>query len=148
MKRFLDKMQKAKGCWEWQAAKDKQGYGKFSYKGKDMLAHRASWMIYNGKIPDGICVLHKCDNPSCVNPKHLFLGTRKDNAKDMLNKGRSVRGEKHSASKLTEKEVLQIRKLYQRGKHGGMNSIKLANMFNTTHKTISLVVDRVNWRHV
>lgn len=78
-------------CWEWNAAKNETGYGKMSsgIRGEGNLkAHRASWIINRGPIPEGACVLHKCDNPGCVNPNHLFLGTKKDNSQDMIKKGR------------------------------------------------------------
>lgn len=104
MERFFEKVHKlpAGGCWEWTASVNAGGYGCFNYKGKVILAHRASWMIHNGEIPKGeghhgICVLHKCDNARCVNPDHLFLGTQKENIHDMEKKGRSrhVGGENH-----------------------------------------------------
>jgi len=94
------------GCWLWLASVDKDGYGQFLY-GK--RAHRYSYEYYNGVIPAGVCVLHKCDNPSCVNPEHLFLGTNRDNINDMVNKGRSLSGIKNPAAKLTEDDVSNIR---------------------------------------
>jgi len=78
---------KRNGCWEWQAAKNRKGYGQFSYLGKLYIAHRFLLQI-EGKIPDGYCVLHSCDNPSCVNPKHLSIGTNQDNVDDKMAKRR------------------------------------------------------------
>lgn len=103
-------------CWEWTAAKHKQGYGIFG-RSNERLAHRISWILINGKIPNNLFVLHSCDNPSCVNPDHLFLGTDLDNAQDRDNKARCVwpKGEKHSCSKLTDKQVLEIREIYASG---------------------------------
>jgi hypothetical protein len=79
-------------CWLWTAAQDKKGYGVIQeggfYAPKNLLAHRASWMIHCGDIPEGLCVLHRCDRPPCINPDHLFLGTVRDNHADMDNKGR------------------------------------------------------------
>jgi len=89
MKRFFEKINKTEKCWNWIAGKDKDGYGKIKIDGKMVQAHRASWVIHNGDIPNGMCVLHRCDNPSCVNPEHLFIGTRLDNARDRDVKGRN-----------------------------------------------------------
>lgn len=77
-------------CWEWAASKFKNDYGKFRHSGKTLYTHRVSWELTNGAIPDGLCVLHECDNPACVNPSHLFLGTQLDNIRDRHNKKRDV----------------------------------------------------------
>ena len=86
--KFWPKIQKENSCWIWIAAMASNNYGHLVHEGKDLYAHRGSWELHNGKIPNGLCALHKCDNPSCVNPKHLFLGTYKDNTQDMISKGR------------------------------------------------------------
>lgn len=101
-------------CWEWKVGKDKDGYGQYWFKKRPTKAHRASWEIHYGKIPDGLWVLHHCDNPSCVNPRHLFLGTVLDNNRDTIRKNRKhdVRGELHGGVKLTESQVREIRKKY------------------------------------
>jgi hypothetical protein len=77
-------------CWEWTASKQRRGYGRFKLNSKPEKAHRIAWSLVNGKIPEGMCILHKCDNPPCVNPLHLFLGTHADNMKDMRQKNRFV----------------------------------------------------------
>ncbi len=101
-KRIWWHIRKSKACWEWTGARDIHGYGRIGndYPKKNLLlAHRAIWIITNGEIPKNLCVLHRCDNPPCVNPKHLFLGTKKDNSQDMVKKGRWAN--QFSALKLT-----------------------------------------------
>lgn len=89
MDRFFEKIRKTNDCWWWLAGKDKDGYGRIKVRGKTFQAHRFSWCIHNKKIPDGMSVLHQCDNSSCVNPEHLFLGTALDNNRDRDSKGRN-----------------------------------------------------------
>jgi len=84
------------GCWTWNLSRDKDGYGFFWWKNKQLRAHKFSWTISNGEIPTGMMVCHKCDNPSCVRPDHLFLGTGKDNIQDCLRKGRGLQGRKRN----------------------------------------------------
>jgi len=89
MNRFFDKVHKTDSCWNWTAS-TRNGYGAFKINGKVEGAHRVSWVLNNGEIPEGLFVCHKCDNPRCVNPEHLFLGTASDNMKDCYNKGRLI----------------------------------------------------------
>ena len=113
-KRFWDKVEKAGDCWLWIAGKFKQGYGSFYFKGRHIKAHRMAWELTYGAIPEGKRVCHYCDNPSCTNPEHLFLGTQKDNIRDMMAKGRSPTvgvsqvGEDNRNAKLTKEEALAI----------------------------------------
>ena len=86
--RFWSKVDKTNTCWVWKAFKNDSGYGLFSIKRHMYRAHRIAWELTNGQIPDGIEVCHHCDNPACVRPDHLFLGTQNDNIQDGINKGR------------------------------------------------------------
>ena len=118
--RFLKNINKNtnNGCWEWVMARNKWGYGRTGYRGKTYAAHRISMMIFKGfDINSKLCICHKCDNRRCVNPKHLFIGTYKDNIRDMFRKGRNrnQNGENNSQSKLREEQVREIRKSYKKG---------------------------------
>lgn len=125
-------------CWEWQASKTSADYGKFAIHHRLWLAHRVAWVLTFGPIPEGLCVLHKCDNRACCNPYHLFLGTRGDNAADSMKKGRRAR-------KLTEEEVLEIRELYAAG---GMTQQELADEFGVSNPTISYITRRKTWNYL
>ena len=115
--RFMSKVKVSDtGCWEWQAAKFTNGYGAFHVRPKQWRAHRWSYQHHHGEIPEGLCVLHSCDNPVCVNPEHLSAGTLKDNTEDMFKKGRAnkAKGSKHGAAILSESDVLLIKGLLER----------------------------------
>lgn len=151
--RFWSKVDKTKGCWEWIGSRVRTGYGQFGVGGRrvnggDMyLAHRISWIIHYGNIPAGLCVLHHCDNPACVNPQHLFLGTDKDNAVDRDKKGRRniPKGESNHNSKLTNNDVQDIRWLYASGDY---TITELGNKYHVAHSTISRAITRQCWKEV
>src|SRR4026209_597513 len=111
--RFWSKVQKTDSCWLWLASKGEHGYGWVALNNKNRHASRAAWELTNGPIPKGMFVLHRCDNPPCVRPDHLFLGTTQDNANEMSRKGRSLYGERNRRAKLTEAQVLEIRCRYK-----------------------------------
>lgn len=127
------------GCWNWTASKTKDGYGNFgSGKGH---AHKFSYQTFIGKVPKGMDVCHTCDNRACCNPNHLFLASHLENMKDMVKKKRSKRGENAASSKLTEKEVLKIRKLLE----NELPMTEIANKFNVTPTTIRAIKAKKNW---
>lgn len=143
-KYFLTKVVKLpEGCWEFKSLK-LNGYGQIGYKNKMWLAHRLSFWFFKGKIPEGICVCHSCDNPKCVNPEHLWLGDRKANAMDALKKKRTMSGEKNKASKLTWDKVKEIR-LAKAAKGKFYGNKMFADKFGVDKNTISCVVKNKNW---
>jgi hypothetical protein len=132
-------------CWIWLASRDNCGYGWFGIKGKLHRAHRVSWIIHNGLIPDNIKVCHNCDNPACVNPAHLFLATQTINIADRESKNRTAKGEK--LSKLSETQVKEIRQIYQPKKYGyGCRS--LAKKYGVSKQTILDIISRRLWKHI
>ena len=146
--RFWRKVKKGHrdACWEWQGATCEDGYGKAYLNSKNTLAHRVSWGLTNGPIPNGLHVLHKCDNPPCCNPKHLFLGTQGDNIRDMFAKGRKdSRGSANSNAKLTETQVKEIRSSYALGES---NTYELAQKYGVSQCAISCVIRRKTWAHI
>lgn len=139
---FLGKIQTDE-CWIWTGSKDKDGYG-WSNFSNEKKAHRASYRFFVGPIPDGLGVLHKCDKPSCVNPKHLFLGDCAANHADMIAKDRQPKGERHRKAKLTEAQVLDIRRLYAAGE----TPLALSRLFNVCAATIVHVATGRTWTHL
>lgn len=145
--RFFAKVLKSMdsdGCWNWIASKYRDGYGRIQFQRKSVRAHRISWQIHHGPIPDGVQVLHRCDNPLCVRPDHLFLGTHDDNMADKVAKGRQFRpeGEANGAARLSCDEVINIRKLYV---GGGRTYQSLAAQFGVSSGDIRLIVTMENW---
>lgn len=124
----------------------KYGYTRTD-KGRTVRAHRVSWEFVNGPIPKDMCILHKCDNPPCVNPSHLWLGTQLENIKDRQLKGRqkTLRGESHPNNRFSAKEIQEMRKLYSAGK---LTSYDLAKLFKTSQGTIWGIISRKSWAHI
>lgn len=145
--RFWIKVQKGPDCWELKTRPCSKGYSRVRLSGfQSNLAHRVSWELHNGKIPNGLFICHKCDNRKCIRPDHLFMGTQLDNMKDMAAKGRKrpAIGIRNRHAKLTDKKVIQIRTLYE----CGIPTRKLATKFRVTKRTIRSVVLRENWTHI
>ena len=149
--RFFNHFTKIEGgCWLWCGGKHRLGYGLFKFNGKTRTTHRISWELHRGPIPSGLCVLHKCDVPACVNPEHLFLGTVDDNNKDKSTKGRCATnihtyGELHWGARLTTKEVQEIRQLYS---SGGITQKSLGIRFGVGQAAIWQIVNRKRWKHI
>lgn len=146
--RFFAKVEKQEGaCWNWFGAKTPKGYGqiKIPRTRRQVQSHRLSWEIHRGEIPKNLCVLHKCDNPACVNPDHLFLGTKKDNARDMVSKGRHCYGERQGSHKLSEKDVRSILAMVADGK---MSQAKIAKAFGIGPMQVSRIKTGKRWAHL
>ena len=143
--RFWDKVEaQPNGCWEWQAAVTNKGYGTFQAKNRTQYAHRLAAADAKGVIPVGLFALHHCDNPPCVYPDHLYYGTAKDNAVDAKKRGRWTHGEVHASSKLTEKKVLEARRLYSTGDY---KIQELADKNGVHRKAMSWAIRGLTWRH-
>lgn len=139
--RFLNNTIKTDCCWIWSKC-TRQGYGAFQVDNKIMDSHRYSYEYHKGKIPKGMCVLHKCDNRRCVNPEHLFLGTRIDNQKDMKNKNRAALGEKNARSKLTLNDIKDIRK-----SKGIVKTGVLLDKYNISRSQMGRILRHENWNN-
>lgn len=151
--RFWVKVRKASDneCWEWTACvHTASGYGRIQIMkaGRWFVeyAHRVSWRLHYGEIPEGLCVCHHCDNPPCVNPHHLFLGAAVDNAADRDRKGRhnAPRGEQHYKAKLTEDQVIEIRERYARGE----SPTALEKEFEVSLRGLEQVIYGQSWKYL
>lgn len=144
--RFFRHVRRGRGCWEWTARINSRGYGTFRLR-PEQIAHRAAWILFRGPIPQGLQVLHRCDNRKCVRPSHLFLGTNADNVLDKMLKGRHRKfvGEEHGMARFTENHVVVMRLLRERTT---LSLRQIAVLFGTTKARVSEIVRRVTWRHV
>jgi hypothetical protein len=132
------------GCHEWQGGHGSHGYGSVVVNGRRVGAHRAAFEVFVGLIPEGMYVCHTCDNRKCVNPAHLFLGTHQDNRRDMVAKGRHARGGRHHWAKLTEADVLDIRR---RAAEGESQKV-LCGQYGVADSLVSRIVNRLIWTHI
>lgn len=138
------------GCWIWTGSTIKGGYGRPSVNGRHILLHRLTWTLANGPIPKGrgyhgTCVLHQCDVPACCNPAHLFLGTNQDNMDDRNRKGRQNKGTAVNTAKLSEYDVISIRRKYAAG---GISLKSLSIEYGMGETTIGALVHRKTWKHI
>jgi len=155
-RRLLAKTTVTEGCWIWNGHRGKTGYGAIGFRGKVIRAHRASYLVFVGEFDSGLCVCHKCDNPSCVNPAHLFLGTHADNMRDAQRKGRLdikpalaaqrnwPKGEAHHAAKLDEGKVIDLRAL----RRAGWSYAALGKKFGVSWVAAQNAAQGVTWTHV
>lgn len=142
--RFWEKVAKggADECWPWKAQR-RNGYGVFSYKGKNQPATRMAYYLSKGMFVTNRFLCHNCDNPACCNPAHLFIGTHSDNMADKARKGRQYRGERHHLSKLTDEKVQLIKALFSR-----YTNAQIAEKFGVTRQAINSVRRGKSWTHV
>ncbi len=143
------KVDKKSGCWEWNGALDRGGYGSFSIARKWWSVHRASWFLHNGQIPDGMHVLHRCDNRKCANPEHLFLGTHKDNMSDRNSKGRQRSGghknvgDNNGMACLSNDDVIGIKRMLG---GGTVKQKDIARLFGVSPQIINDIAHGRRWQ--
>ena len=144
-RRYWNKVDRkgANECWNWRGATNSSGYGMIKVGGKMVKTHRFAYQNWRGDIPDGMFVCHKCDNPACVNPLHLFLGTPADNMADRDAKGRQAKGEAHGCAKLTEADVVTIK---NRLANGGETQTAIAAEYGVSKPAISRINTGKQWR--
>lgn len=146
IERFWKKIKKEESCWIWTAAKLPRGYGFIGKGGRGngyIYAHRLSYILHKGDIPKGMFILHSCDNPSCVNPDHLFLGTQMDNMKDMRTKDRGTQGDSHPNAIITKQIASSIREEY---KKGGTSLSILGRKYGICFQHVHDIIKNKIWR--
>ncbi len=147
IKRFWSKVDICgpKECWLWQIGCFRDGYGKFTFPDCTSRASRVAYTIANGQIPEGAFICHTCDNPKCVNPKHLFPSTGKGNYEDSRRKGRNYCGQRVHTAKLTSKQIIAVRSEYATGRCFQKD---LARKYGVCQQTISWIVSGGTWKHI
>jgi len=142
--RFWAKVDRSGECWLWQASLSHRGYGATRHSGRTINAHRLAWIFTHGTVPEGLSVLHRCDNRRCCNPAHLFLGTPKDNTQDAIRKGRLCCGEAINFAKLTPEKVRQMRELHR----SGVNASEVGRRFAVTPSVALRAIKGQTWKSV
>lgn len=132
---------RAEGCCEWQGTRDRKGYGRLTREGRSLYAHRHAWSLANGPIPEGSLILHKCDNPSCVCPDHLYVGNHIRNMRDAVERGRTAKGKMHGLSKLTDGDVRMARESEE-------STTALARELGVNPATLSRARRGLTWKHL
>jgi hypothetical protein len=140
---FWSKVDKSNDCWVWTGYCKPNGYGNTTWGSKSKYAHRVAAWLYEiiDDLDSELAVLHKCDNPKCCNPKHLFAGSSADNSRDMTNKNRQARGNKIRIAKLNEKIVKEIR-------NSNESQRSLAKKYGVNHTTVGAVINKSSWKHI
>lgn len=133
-----------RACWPWRAGLNMHGYGNFWIEGRTETAHVFAFQLAGGVVPDGMQVLHSCDNRDCCNPRHLRVGTLQDNKNDEVGRDRHVYGERHHSAKLTEDDIRAIRALYASGLTYGA----IGQRYGVTGENVGQIIRRRSWRHV
>ncbi len=144
IEQFWASLDRTADCWFWTGKRQWRGYGLLWFCRRDWRAHRLAYTLAVGEIPDGLYVLHACDNRLCCNPEHLYVGDHTQNMDDMLARGRSAAGERHQAAKLRAADIPHIRTL----RESGLSTSQLAPMFGVHQRTIQRIVERKLWQCV
>ncbi len=148
LNRFWSRVNKTDTCWNWVGYINKDGHGRFCFNRFTYFAHRVSFFIQYGEIPNDMCILHKpqiCHNSACVNPQHLYADTISQNNKDKIIDGTSLLGELNPQHKLNEKQVIEIRTKYKTGKYSHRF---LATEYNVSRRLIACIINRIVWKHI
>ena len=145
LEQFYERINKTETCWLWTGTVANNGRGVFKINNKLKQAHRISYEVHFGEIPQGLLVCHKCDNGLCVNPEHLFLGTQQDNINDCVNKNRNAKGSKNWNTKLNEEKVKMIRTadFSERG-----SKAKISRELGISQTALNYVISGKNWGHI
>lgn len=129
-------------CWPWRGSVDRYGYGRFKLGGRTISASRAAYIVATGADVEGLMICHRCDNPRCCNPSHLYAGTKSDNEKDKYARGRATqKGDQNSASKLSADQVENVRALFRQG----MTNVAIGKLMGVHHSTISKIRTGASW---